>query len=72
MVSFSKRNWAEIAEIILASTMSAAVPVMSQTTILLTYFHDSILYDHTFTIEGNTLKTLNIFVKNLMAEIMAV
>jgi len=52
--------------------MSAAVPVMSQTTILLTYFHDSILYDHTFTIEGNILKTLNIFVKNLMAEIMAV
>ena len=72
MVSFSKRNWAEIAEIILASTMSAAMPVMSQNTILLTYFHDSVLYGHILKLEGNTLKTLNVFVKNLMAEIMAV
>jgi len=54
--------------------MSAAVLVMSQTTILHAYFHEAILYDHTriFIIEGNTLKSLYVFVKNLMTEAMAV
>lgn len=54
--------------------MPAAMPVMSQTTILLMYFHDAILYDRTciFTIEGGTLKHLYVFLKNLMTEAMAV
>jgi hypothetical protein len=54
--------------------MSAAVPVMEQTTILLMYFHDAILYYHAriFTIEGVTLKHLYVFVENLMIKTMAV
>lgn len=54
--------------------MSAAVPVMSQTKILLMYFHDAMLYDHKhiFTIEGGALKQLYVFVKNFMTETMAV
>ena len=48
------KNWTEIAHITLESTMSAVVPVMSQTTILFVYFHDAILYERIFIIEGNT------------------
>jgi hypothetical protein len=66
------KNWTEIADITLASTMSAAVLVITQTTITLVYFHDAILQDHIFIIERNTLKTLFIFVMSLMTEAMAV
>jgi hypothetical protein len=63
-------NLPDMSHIILATTLSADVPLMSQITVLLVYFHDAIFYDHLFIIEGNTLKTLPVFVMSLMTEAM--